>query len=72
MPCLIQEEPVKRTTFVSSTHVFVMSLRIMSAWQGSLMQRGQHSLSGTTLNSQSTSGQGKGQQSTSPCYKNAN
>lgn len=67
VPCLIQEDPVKRTTLVSSRHVLVMSLRIVSAWQGSVTQRGQHSFSGRTLNSQSASGHGKGQQSTSPC-----
>lgn len=54
-------------TLVSSRHVLVMSLRMVSAWQGSVTQRGQHSFSGRTLNSQSTSGHGKGQQSTSPC-----
>lgn len=67
VPCLIQEDPVKRTTLVSSRQVLVMSLRMVSAWQGSVTQRGQHSFSGRTLNSQSTSGHGKGQQSTSPC-----
>ena len=67
VPCLIQEDPVKRMTLVSSRQVLVMSLRMVSAWQGSVTQRGQHSFSGRTLNSQSTSGHGKGQQSTSPC-----
>lgn len=67
VPCLIQEDPVKRTTFISSRQVLVISLRTVSAWQGSVTQRGQHSLSGRTLNSHSTSGQGRGQQSTSPC-----
>lgn len=69
VPCLIQEEPVKRTTFISSRQVLVMSLRMVSAWQGSVTQRGQHSFSGSTLNSHSTSGQVRGQQSTSPCCK---
>lgn len=69
VPCLIQEDPVKRTTFISSRQVLVMSLRMVSAWQGSVTQRGQHSFSGRILNSHSTSGQGRGQQSTSPCYK---
>lgn len=69
VPCLIQEDPVKRTTFISSRQVLVMSLRMVSAWQGSVTQRGQHSFSRRTLNSHSTSGQGRGQQSTSPCYK---
>lgn len=67
VPCLIQEDPVKRTTFISSRQVLVMSLRMVSAWQGSVTQRGQHSFSGRTLNSHSTSGQARGQQSTSPC-----
>lgn len=69
VPCLIQEEPVKRTTFISSRQVLVMSLRMVSAWQGSVTQRGQHSFSGSTLNSHSTSGHVRGQQSTSPCCK---
>lgn len=69
VPCLIQEDPVKRTTFISSRQVLVMSLRMVSAWQGSVTQRRQHSFSGRTLNSHSTSGQGRGQQSTSPCCK---
>lgn len=69
VPCLIQEDPVKRTTFISSRQVLVMSLRMVSAWQGSVTQRGQHSFSGRTLNSHSTSGHGRGQQSTSPCCK---
>lgn len=69
VPCFIQEDPVKRTTFISSRQVLVMSLRTVSAWQGSVTQREQHSLSGRTLNSHSTSGQGRGQQSTSPCCK---
>ncbi|TNN76043.1 hypothetical protein EYF80_013806 [Liparis tanakae] len=67
VPCLIQEEPLKREMLCSSVHVLVMSLRMVSAWQGSATQRGQHSPSGTTVNSQSTGGQGRGQQSTWPC-----
>ena len=67
VPCLIQEEPLKREMLCSSVHVLVMSLRMVSAWQGSVTQRGQHSPSGTTVNSQSTSGHGRGQQSTCPC-----
>ena len=67
MPCLIQEEPLKREMLCSSVHVLVMSLRMVSAWQGSVTQRGQHSPSGTTVNSQSTGGHGRGQQSTCPC-----
>lgn len=31
VPCLIQEDPVKRTTFISSRQVLVMSLRMVSA-----------------------------------------
>lgn len=67
VPCLIQEEPLKREMSCSSVHVLVMSLRMVSAWQGSVTQRGQHSPSGTTVNSQSTGGHGRGQQSTCPC-----
>lgn len=67
VPCLIQEEPLKREMLCSSVHVLVMSLRMVSARQGSVTQRGQHSPSGTTVNSQSTGGHGRGQQSTCPC-----
>lgn len=70
VPCLIQEEPLKREMLCSSVHVLVMSLRMVSAWQGSVTQRGQHSPSGTTVNSQSTGGHGSGQQSTCPCCRN--
>ena len=69
VPCLIQEEPLKREMLCSSVHVLVMSLRMVSAWQGSVTQRGQHSPSGTTVNSQSTGGHGSGQQSTCPCCR---
>lgn len=67
VPCLTQEEPLKRVTPCSSVHVLVMSLRMVSAWHGSVTQRAQHSPSGTIVKSQSTEGQERGQQSTSPC-----
>ena len=68
--CLVQAEPLKRVTPCSSVHVLVMSLRTVSAWQGSVTHRGQHSPSGTTVNSQSsTGGHDTGQQSTSPCWR---
>lgn len=70
VPCLVQAEPLKRVIPYSSTQVLVMSFRTVSAMQGSVTQRGQHSPSGTTVNSQSdTGGHGTGQQSTSPCWE---
>lgn len=70
VPCLVQADPLKRLMPYSSTQVLVMSLRTVSARQGSVTQRGQHSPSGTTVNSQSDTGAHEtGQQSTSPLWK---
>lgn len=69
VPCLTQDEPLKRVIPCSSSQVLVMSLRTAWAWHGSETQRGQHSPSGTSVKSQSAGGQDRGQQSTSPCWR---
>ncbi len=67
---LVQAEPLKRVIPYSSTQVLVMSFCTVSARQGSVTQRGQHSPSGTTVNSQSATGAHDiGQQSTSPLWE---
>lgn len=72
VPCLTQEEPLKRMMLCSSSQVLVMSLRIFWARQGSVTQRGQHSPSGTIVKSQCAGGHSNGQQSTSPCCSTHN
>lgn len=67
VPCLTQEEPLKRMMPCSSSQVLVMSLRTLWARHGSVTQRGQHSPSGTMVKSQCAGGHNNGQQSTSPC-----
>lgn len=67
VPCLTQEEPLKRIMPCSSSQVLVMSFRMLWARHGSVTQRGQHSPSGTMVKSQCAEGHNNGQQSTSPC-----
>lgn len=58
--------PLRRTTPAGSWHVCRMSYDRLSARQGSATQRGQHSPSATAVYSHNSTGQTRGQQSTSP------
>lgn len=61
--------PLRRVTPTGSLHVCRMSYDRLSARQGSVTQRGQHSPSATAVYSHINTGQTRGQQSTSPSYK---
>ncbi|KAG7242664.1 hypothetical protein INR49_020037, partial [Caranx melampygus] len=58
--------PLRRAIPVGSSHVCRMSYDSLSAMQGSVTQRGQHSPSATAVYSHISTGQTRGQQSTSP------
>ena len=58
--------PLSRATPAGSWHVCRMSYDRLSARQGSVTQRGQHSASATAVYSHIRAGQTRGQQSTSP------
>lgn len=60
--------PLRRTAPAGSWHVCRMSYDRLSARQGSVTQRGQHSPSATAVYSHINTGQTRGQQSTSPSW----
>ena len=61
-----QTAPLRRVMPAGSWHVCLMSYATLSARQGSVTHRGQHSPSDTAVYSQGNAGQASGQQSTSP------
>ena len=65
-PAIVHTEPLSLERPQLSRQVFLMSQAILSARQGSLTQRGQHSPSRRVVYSQLRLGQVSGQQSTSP------
>ena len=65
-PAIVHTEPLSLETPELSRQVFLMSKVMLSARQGSLTQRGQHSPSKRAVYSQLKWGHVRGQQSTSP------